>query len=392
MTAVAIAALAAPAGAAPEPRCTRSVERVEHGTWTTTPVDGIEGAYPGWRMAADPHDPRLVVVADSAGVLVTRDGGCRWTRGVLYDDVAPEWSLLPAGAAVARGPRGRTLHVLALDVATRRAFLLSSDDDGRAWSVTEPPLEATGGSPAAAALAAEPSRSGRLYLHLQHRTTSGALLATDDSGATWEWSALTTFGGPSGICAAPAPCTAPPLLQAEAAGAGAVWGVAAASDGEARRLVRSGDAGVSWEDVRAPVMTGGPSHIDVVPGGVPTVLLLGDRGDFAVSRDGGASWEVGKLRELSEGGQISSETHDAAHLAGGRAFAALAGTGPGPWSGNVMLFDGREWENVAPEAYAGFDRKDGEGRPLFFTELTGSRGSFAMLSSRGLLATFRPGR
>ena len=387
------AALAAPAQAAPDPGCARSVDRVERGTWTTTPVGGIEGGYPGWRMAVDPVDPRLVLVADSTGVLVSGDGGCRWRRAVTFDDVAPEWSLRAEDAEIARGPGGRSLHVLTLGAGNARVVLLSSEDDGRTWSLTEPPAEATGAAPAKVKLAADPSGSGPLYLHVQHNTTTGAVLASDDSGVTWRWTSLTTFGGPAGVCPPARACTGPPLLQVEAA-AGGIWARTAASVNENERIVESRDAGSSWSEVPVPALGGGPALIDVAssPAGATAVLLLGSFGEYALSRDGGSSWGVGEVPAVSSGPYTMPSFFDAAHTRGGRAFAALSGDGPGLWSGNVILFDGREWSNVAPEAYAGFDRKDDDGRPLLFTELAGSRDSFSMLSSRGFLATFRPRR
>jgi photosystem II stability/assembly factor-like uncharacterized protein len=387
----ATAGFAGPAGAAPAPRCAPSVERVEHGTWAMTPIRGIEGAYPGWRMATDPTERSLVVVADSAGVLVSRDGGCRWRRALKFDDVAPEWSLRAVDVEVAHGPRGRSLHVATLAAGNARVVLASSEDDGRTWSLTEPPAEATA-LVNKVRLSADPGR-GLLYLHVQNNTTTGSVLTTEDSGDTWRWTTLTTFGGPTGACLPPGACTGPPLVQVEA-GAGGIWARAAGSVNEDERIVESRDAGSSWSDVPVPALGGGPALLDVATSrtGRPAVLLLGSFGEYALSRDGGSSWGVGEVPSISSGPYTTSSFYDAAHTLGGRAFAALSGDGPGLWSGNVMLFDGREWNNVAPEAYAGFDRKDGDGRPLFFTELAGNPESFSMLSSRGLLATFRPGR
>lgn len=385
--------MSAPAGARPEPSCTRSLSRVERGSWAMRPVRGIEGGYPGWRMAIDPADPRLVVVADSAGVLVSRDGGCRWTRALTFDDVAPEWSLRAEDAEVVRGPRGRSLHVLTLAAGNARVLLLSSSDDGRTWSATEPPLESSGVTPHSAGMAADPSGSGALYLHVRHNTTTGALLASDDAGSTWRWTALTTYMGPSGACLPTGACTGPSLLEFEAV-ADEVWGLAAASPGAQERLVTSADGGSSWSDVDIPALNGGAALLDVAPApaGDPVVLLMGSFGEFALSRDAGASWEVGEVPAVSDGAYTTSSSYDSAHTSGGRWFATLVGDGPGLWSGNVLLFDGREWENVAPEEYVGLGRRDDDGNPLHFLELTGGRDSFSMLSSRGLLATFRPRR
>jgi photosystem II stability/assembly factor-like uncharacterized protein len=389
-----LCALVVPGGvaAAPEPRCDRSVQRVEGGTWTTTPIQGISGAYSGWEMAVDPLDPRLILVADPDGVLVSDDGGCSWTRTVVFDEVAPEWSLRAADAVVARGADGRSLHVLAFAAGNARTLVLSSADDGRTWASAELPPDSNGVTPDGGAITSA-SHGGPLYVHLQHRTTTGALLRSDDAGATWENAALTTLA-PSGICPPGHGCTAPPLLQVEPAAAASLWGLAAPAPGEPERVVRSADAGTTWEDVEVPRLNGGTTLLDVVasPRRLPSVLLLGDFGEFALSRDGGASWEAGEFPTLSDGQQQMAASHDVAHTLDGRSFATLSGLSRGPWSGNVVVFDGREWTNVAPEPYAGFDRRDDDGNPLLFTELAGGRGSFSMLASPGLLATFRPGR
>lgn len=392
--AAAVIAPASPGSTAPR-ACSPRSERVPAGTWSSLPVEGIAGSPGVWRM--DAAEDGLVVVADYLGVLVSRDGGCRWTRRVRFDEIAPERALHAEDVEIVSGPRGGSVYVLAVSAVTGNwASLLSSRDGGRTWSARDLPPEIGAVPLESADLSSREGGPSPLYLFGLHRNGSAVLFSTRDGGATWEWSGLATTGAPAAACASPGPCTVPPLraVAPDPSGPDRVWGLTAPSAGEGAGLAASSDAGSSWEHVQAPVLLGGPALLDVAPGRPrPVVLLLGDFGNFGLSRDEGVSWEVGRFPESVSGPHATQQSFDLGHTSDGRLFASILGRDRGTaWAGNVMLFDGTEWENVSPEAYAGYDREDEAGKPLRFSDLTGLGRGFVMLSSSGELFSFGPRR
>ncbi|HEX2058307.1 MAG TPA: sialidase family protein [Actinomycetota bacterium] len=381
---VTMAWTAAPADAAPS--CAPVVERVAGGTWETRPVAGLEGA--GWtfEMAADEEDPRLLVVSDTVGVLVSRDGGCRWKRTLVYGDVFPpgrgvDVEVVGSGAE-------RSLHVL-LDSTVEAGYaLVSSFDDGRTWNVRDlPPLTAV----ASVDLVASPA-SRTLFVFARTEAGTGTVYAGAESGDGWRWSTVTQGSLAGSACAPGGPCTAPTLqaLSADPAQDGTLWGFGWPQGLGHVALVRSADQGASWEEVAAPEVAETTALFDAAPGRHASLMLLGVYDDFAVSRDGGRSWAVGQLPRLVEEGSTSRRAFELAHFDRGSAFAIVLGqTDSSAWAGNLLVFDDRGWTNVSPPDLIGYDRTDEEGRRLTFVELASSRGSLLALTSAGELMTFR---
>jgi photosystem II stability/assembly factor-like uncharacterized protein len=385
------AAVAIPSTAASPGACRARVERVPAGTWSSRPVGGIEGGSFAWKMAVDETDPRLVAVADYRGILVSRDGGCRWTRSLLFGDVAPPVTLSPVDVEVVEG-RERIVHVLVEPLPQGVLKLLSSDDDGRTWAAADLPPETGTASLESASVTSSP-QSATTYLLTVHRSGHGGVFGAAGEGS-WERRAVTTSATSSGMCVQV--CLAPPLrhLLADPVEAERLWGLTSGTPDADEQLVTSPDGGASWSNVAAPELIFGPQLMDVTAaGGDVTILVLGDFWEFALSRNGGRSWEVGKFPKLASGPSTSTGSFDLAHLERGKAFATLLGDTPSSaWAGNLLLFDGRAWENASPPAFAGYDRADEDGDALRFNELTGTRDSFVMLTSQGRLATFRPNR
>ena len=349
-------------------------------------------------MDVDEKDVDVAVVADAIGVLVTLDGGCTWSRSTEFEEFTPNSRFRPQDVDVARAGNGRILRVLATPLGDmpKPILLLTSGDDGRTWSTTEMPLETAAIPTTAALLEVSRSRPSRLYVLTRHMGGSAGFSSSDDAGATWRWSGAPTPVAPADVCPA-AVCSTPRLktIVPDPDHPARVWGLTSNSLDNPAELLRTDDAGISWKEVATPPLAFGPSLLDVapMPGGGSVVFLLGDHGEFALSRNDGDTWEVGRFPEVAAGPNSTKTSFDLAHASGGSAFATLLGQVPeGSWAGNLMVLSRGDWYNASPDSYAGFDRTDSEGRRVSFSELTGSGDSFVMLSSLGRLAVFRPRR
>lgn len=386
--------LAVPAVAAPDaaarPACAHTIARVAGGTWDARPVDDLRGARFTWRITGDGRDPRLVVVADSEGILVTRDGGCTWERGVEYADALAPFAGNAIDAAVAGTGGERSLHVLvapwAAFVPNGPAKLFSSFDDGATWTVADVPLGAGPAAVSALTLAASPAVPGRVYL-LANQSAASSVYAGNGEDE-WSWRSVGASSPDDPPCAAGEPCPSRSLrtLDADPRGRG-LWGSTFTAMPGDEVLAQSSDDAVTWEYRPIPPLNGGVSAIDAAPG---SILLAGDFWEYALSRDGGESWAVGSYPKVASSTSISTNVFEMAHFDRDRAAAIVPGDGPvSGWAGNVLVFDGRRWTNAAPPGFTGYARTDAEGNRLSFAGLVGTDGPLLALSSTGELMAFR---
>lgn len=385
---LAIAALSfATPGRAASP-CAAETEPVAGGTWTTRAVAGIEGAGGSFDLAVDERDPRLVVVTDAAGVLVSRDGGCGWRRSLTYAEWFPTGGVDAKDVEVAGSGAGRSLHVL---IATPGGGLqlASSSDDGVTWSVGDLPAPASHGVVASVDLVASPAAPA-LLVFARTAMGAGAIYARTPGDGAWRWDVVTQGSPAPGTCVGGGPCTAPTLdaVVADPASDETLWALGRPAGIGAVALVRSTSRG-AWDEVPSPAGATA-ALVDVAPGDDARVMVVGIYDDFAVSRDGGRSWGVGRLPRLVDGSTTSRGAFDLVHFDRGRAFATVVGqTEVSGWAGNVLVFDGHRWADVSPAAFAGYDRTDGDGDHLAFVELAAARGPLMALTSTGKLMTFR---
>lgn len=372
---VALLLAAAPAGSSAA-SCPTTVTRVKPGRWQSRPVEGIEGASFTWDVAADEEDPRLVVVTDAAGILVTRDAGCTWTRTASFEDFVPTSAVVTEGVAVAGTGRARSLHVLVRPTSGEPRVLLSSTDDGRTWAAGDLPPPAALPVLGTVALAGGPGDE-RLYLLVDAGAGVSNLFAS--SGGEWSWKSIATPAAVPSNCAPDGPCTTAPLWKIHASG-DELWALGATEATGETGLRRSRDAGASWADLAVPDLLQYAVLFDVAG---DAVLLLGGFSEFAYSSDGGESWGVGKLPKLVSSTWTSAGVFDVAHFDRGRAFATvLGGSKTSEWAGNVLVFDGRKWADASPPCFAGYDRPDS------FAALASTSGGLLALSSRGELMKF----
>ncbi len=362
------------------------------GTWETRPVTGIEGVWFNFEMAADEKDPRLVVVTDTVGILVSRDGGCRWTRSLLYEDLFPAFAPITEDVEVAGTGADRSLHALVYPTPAGDLKLVSSFDDGRTWTIDEVPAPAALRTLASVELATAETAPAS-YLLARALVGASTLFTRSAGDGEWRWTSVGRAPPAAGTCLSDGPCVGPRLVQVEAdpSRRGTLWGVAEGDSTGQTALWTSQDDGRSWRELAAPAAGAKAALLAIAPrDGGSSVMVVDVFDAFALSRDGGRTWTVGELPEEVSGSSTSAGVFDLAYFDEGTAFAAVLGLTDGsPWAGNVLAFDGRRWKNVAPRAFAGYDRTDEEGRRLTFVELTSTRGPLIALSSTGDLMTYR---
>lgn len=338
-------------------------------------------------MAADERDPRLVLVADSEGILVTKDRGCTWARSAKYADFVSPVTVFPKDAVVAGTGRARSLHVLVVPSPDGPGRLFSSFDDGASWTVHA--LPASGPDLYTPhSLAASPAVPDRVFLFANYSAASAVYAGDGRDG--WRRQSLTLWS-PEEACVSEIACASSPLTSLHADPSGkALWARSAGTDDGSAALAHSSDEGVSWRSVDAPSIDGGARLADVGP---RSIALVGDFGEFALSPDGGRSWSVGEYPRLTSTSWQSLGVSEIAHFDRGTSLAIIPGSARGSeWSGNVLVFDGRRWANAAPAEFAGYDRRGEDGNRLYLESLTSTDGPLLALSSRGELMTFRPER
>ena len=398
LSAVLLALPSAAGHATPRPPCPTRVERVAGGSWEARPVQGIGAVAAVRDLAADQRDPRVVVVADSEGVLVTKDGGCTWRRAAEYTDFVAPLLGDPIDVAVAGSGPDRSFHVLVArwegGVPNGPAKLLSSYDDGATWTAIDAPAAAGPASFVSLSLTASPADPGVVYLLVRHSGATGAVYAGDGRGG-WRWQSATVYSAAPGTCVPGATCLTRLVdsLHADPNKKGVLWGFsgAGAAPDSVETLGYSPDGGVSWRHRPVPTFSTGVSLVDVAPApGGASVMLLGDFWEYAVSKDEGRSWAVGEIPQVVSADGTSAGVFDVAHFHRGRAAATVLGQGPrSGWAGNVLVFDGTRWLDASPPGFAGYDRTDAEGNPRSFVALASTDGPLFALSAAGELMAYR---
>lgn len=396
LVSVVLAALALPAAAVARRACSSKAEQVVAGTWTSRPVDGIRGGRWTWRMAADEGDPRLVVVADSKGVLVTHDGGCTWDRAARYTDFLAPFEGMPIDAVVAGSGRDRSLHVL---VAPWTAFvpsgptkLLSSFDDGATWTSVDAPAAAGPASFSLLSLTASPATPEVVYLLASHPGVTGGVWAGSGRDG-WRWQSATLFAMSPGTCLPETTCLSRSLAELAADPRGdALWALTRPTIDAGEAVGHSADGGATWRHREVPPLIGGVSLLLVSPARRDaTVAVLGDFWEYAISKNGGRSWAAGELPKITSSDRTATSVFEAAHYDRGRRLAAIVGDGPmSGWAGNLLTFDGRRWTEATPPGFAGYAATDADGNDLSLVALASTKGPLLALSSRGELMSLTP--
>lgn len=364
-------------------RCPTTVERVAGGTWERRPEQQFRGDVNSWHLATDHHDPGFAVVADSEGVVVTRDGGCSWRRSGKYSDLVAPLPAVPIDAVVAGSGSERSLHVLIGHWmwAETGPTLLSSYDDGATWVATEAPPPAGPYNFVSYSLIASPTSQDAVYLLVRYPSVAGAIYSFSRGGG-WRHRSTTAYAAPESCVSGTCVTRAIEVLEADPGRRETLWAFATGqSPGTDWTLGRSSDAGQTFEHTPAPDLLTGLPLVDVAPTG--TITMIGNQSTYAMSNDGGRTWAVARLPEVVSGDSTNFDAFDVAHFDRGRAVATVLGEGPGSgWAGNVMAFDGRRWRDVSPRELAGYDRG------VTFVALASTDGPLLVLTSRGELASF----
>ncbi|HET7453317.1 MAG TPA: hypothetical protein VFL12_11275 [Thermoanaerobaculia bacterium] len=226
--AIAIIALAAPAGAAV-------------GKWSSLgPEGGLVSA-----LLPDPASPTVVWEGTyGGGLFVSRDDGATWSK-VATGGVGDVVNGLAAGAG-------------ALFAATDDG-VLRSGDGGRSWAIAGTGLSDT------TVYSVAVDASGAVYAGTQ----SGGVFRSEDGGTTWN---------------ATAPAAGTPVY-ALAAGGGRLY---AATGGDG--VVSTGDGGGSWSGSAAEIASAFVMDVEVDPS-APSHLWAATFGEGVwKSTDGGATW------------------------------------------------------------------------------------------------------
>lgn len=211
-------------------------------TWTQIP--SLADADPmGWVI--DPADPARHYVGGHPGFKVSSDGGRTFTA---RNDGLPATDVHGLG----RDPASGRLYAAVVGEG-----LLASDDQGASWTTVNPEVQTMG------PILVDPRDSKRLYL-----SDTRTLLGSSDGGRSWQRLAAipgamslaqvsdgTLFAAANGSVlksidggASFAPLGAPPVqVSAVAASPDGRRLYAAGLDGERAVVVRSDDAGASWQ-------------------------------------------------------------------------------------------------------------------------------------------------
>jgi photosystem II stability/assembly factor-like uncharacterized protein len=245
------------------------------------------------------------VVGTAGLLLVSRDGGKTWVRRHLNEgrpgnDLHQDLDLY----AISFAPGGKSGWIVG-----EEGLIMHTTDGGDTWQVQH--SKATNQILSVAAVSdTEVSAVG----------DHGTLLWSNDSGQTWQVTTLNnlTFYG----------------VAFSDPGNG--WVV-----GEFQTILHSGDGGKTWD-----VQRGGkvadftvPPYFVVVPQGGQNVIVAGQSGVYASSKDGGKSWQDGKLP--SERSIYGATIANASSTAGSVWLAGAEGT-------IFQGVPGAEWQTKDP--------------------------------------------
>jgi len=277
----------------------------------------------------DPRDPKALFAGAERGLFHSKDCGVNWERiDCALNDYAL-WKL----AAAERNPD----VMYAGTGSPTRAIFFRSQDGGRTWERTslEMPAKCAGVSrPRMLAMAIDPDDARDVWVGVEE----GGLFRTRDGGDTWrridtDWpeapgssdvhSILVLPGNPNVVLVLVVNALYRStdggetwtrsgakdswglrysrfIARIDGSDTGLLLGIGDGTPGTTGALLRSHDAGASWQQVDMPVQ---PNSCFWAAGGNPAdpdFLLIGTKfGDLFSSSDGGKSWQK-EWREFNE--------------------------------------------------------------------------------------------
>jgi len=275
----------------------------------------------GRAILFDPRDPKTVYVPATIGVLVSRDGGDSWrwicgrAIGMQADD-EPRWVVTPkgtlvgatsAGVAVSRDggctfgfSGGPNAHVLS-DLVLRKDgeivgigsipqpglvhdnHLVVSKDDARSFVVEGGPFDSTLHLESLAVAESDPARLYVVGVRGEGDARSAAFLVSSDRGMSWTERKLELARGESGAV----------IAAVDAKDANRVWVRTTAFGDVTTRLLLTTDAGKSWKKVfEAPSFVG----FALAPDGA--TIFAGSREGLASSPTGTFAFTKGSQAEI----------------------------------------------------------------------------------------------
>lgn len=211
---------------------------------------------------------------DASRLFRTGDGGATWVETFVMDEPAGFLDCMdfwPDGRGLAYG-----------DAVDGELYLLRTDDGGRSWSRVDPAtlpaaLEGEGGF-AASGTCLETGPDGQARIATGNGTAP-RLLSTDDYGVTWTVTELPLVGG-SGSGAT--------SVGFSRAGLGFAVGGSIAGEADGDRVALSADGGRSWSPGGAPAMDSPLYGAAWIPGSYALVAV--GPGGVDWSDDGGMTW------------------------------------------------------------------------------------------------------
>jgi photosystem II stability/assembly factor-like uncharacterized protein len=254
------------------------VSRDGGATWERV---GAQGDVPTiWSLAVDPVDPDILFAGTRpAGVYRSRDGGQRWQK--LTVDIAKECSIgtpFVTSVMVDSGDHCTVWAGVEIDGVFR------SLDGGETWAHVENGLY----DPDIHAMASAPATPTRVFA-----STARELFISDDMGEKWQ---------PVGVKAKwPLPYARGLAVKADDPGV-LYAGCGETTTGEKGHVLRSTDAGATWEILQLPVQANSTIWgLATHPAQANRILAFSLFGEVYVSEDAGDSWskiarEFGEIR------------------------------------------------------------------------------------------------
>ena len=242
---------------------------------------GSQGDVPTiWSMAVDPADPSILFAGTRpAGVYRSRDGGQRWEK--LAVDIAKECSIgTPFVTSVMVDPADHRVVWAGVEIDG----VFRSLDGGDTWTHVEAGLY----DPDIHAMAVAGTNPTRVFA-----STARELFTSDDKGEKWQ---------PVGIKAKwPLPYARGIAVKADDPGV-LFAGCGETTTGEKGHVLRSSDAGQTWEVLKLPVQANSTIWgLATHPADANRVLAFSLFGEVYISEDAGDSWskiarEFGEIR------------------------------------------------------------------------------------------------
>lgn len=259
---------------------------------------GLEHSEHIQKILLDPRDSDTVYVAAQGplwaaggdrGLYKTTDGGATWERvlhisddtgvtDVTFDPWNPD--VLYAAAYQRRRHVGQTI------AGGPEAGIFKSTDAGATWTKLESGLPTV--DKGRIALAADPHRRDRVYAMVVAQEDHGGTFRSDDAGATWTRTSEYQGGDPQYYGE----------IWADPHVPDTIWAVAV-------QIMRSTDAGVTWESMEYPI------HVDhheiVFDPADPRHMWIGNDGGLYETFDSGETWRHFTNLPLSQFYRVSAD-------------------------------------------------------------------------------------